>query len=237
MGGADPRPALADASCPARVVDAEGDALPLAAARNLAAASTDAGQLVFLDVDCIPARGLVRAYREALEARPALLLGDVRYLTREWDGDPSALQDRSHPHPARPPAEHREAVAPELLWSLSFGVDRDSWQRIGGFDEAYAGYGAEDTDLGFTARARGVAIERIPGAVAYHQWHESFYPPLQHLASIVDNAHRFHAKWGSWPMGGWLRAFAEAGLVDWDDHRLALLREPTAAELAAAARG
>ena len=234
MGGTDPRPALADAPCAFRVLDAGGGALPLAAARNLAAASTDARQLVFLDVDCVPAPGLVRAYRKALETRPALLLGDVRYLAREWAGDPSTLESSSHPHPARPPAERREAAAPELLWSLSFAVDRECWLRTGGFDEAYAGYGAEDTDLGFSARARGVAIERIPGAVAYHQWHESFDPPLQHLASIVDNARRFHAKWGSWPMGGWLRAFADAGLVDWDDDRLLLLREPTPAELAAA---
>ena len=36
-----------------------------------------------------------------------------------------------------------------LFWSLSFAVTGDV-VRVGGFDEAYEGYGGEDTDFAFT---------------------------------------------------------------------------------------
>ena len=75
------------------------------------------------------------------------------------------------------------------------------------------GYGGEDTDLGFTARQKGIDIWSIPGATAYHQHHETHDPPVQHLADIVANARCFRAKWGVWPMRGWLRAFADDGLI------------------------
>ena len=38
----------------------------------------------------------------------------------------------------------------------------------------------------------------------------------QHLDDILRNGSRFAARWGEWPMTGWLEAFAEAGAVSWD---------------------
>lgn len=35
-----------------------------------------------------------------------------------------------------------------LFWSLSFAVTAREFTVIGGFDEDYLGYGAEDTDVG-----------------------------------------------------------------------------------------
>jgi N-acetylglucosaminyl-diphospho-decaprenol L-rhamnosyltransferase len=49
-----------------------------------------------------------------------------------------------------------------------------------------------------------------------HQDHDSSTPPREHLREIVPNAHRFRARWGRWPMKGWLRAFADEGLVRWE---------------------
>ena len=110
----------------------------------------------------------------------------------------------------------------ELFWSLNFAVTRQTWEEVGGFDESYVGYGAEDTDLGFRARALGVPAWMVCGAEAYHQHHGSAGPPREHLHSIVANARRFHDRWGQWPMEGWLQAFAEQGLVRWTDTELAI---------------
>jgi GT2 family glycosyltransferase len=123
--------------------------------------------------------------------------------------------------------------AVELFWSLSFAVLRRTFlERIGGFDEGFTGYGGEDTDLAFSARAAGVPLAWVPEAIAYHQDHEHHDPPLHHLRDIAVNARRFRERWDVWPMEGWLCAFVDAGLVRWDGRDLEVLRDPTPAELA-----
>jgi GT2 family glycosyltransferase len=88
------------------------------------------------------------------------------------------------------------------------------WREVGGFDEAFEGYGGEDTDFAFSLRARGIPLVWVGGADAYHQYHETSSPPWQHLDDILRNGALFAEKWGEWPMGGWLAAFAEAGAVE-----------------------
>ncbi|MCP3426502.1 galactosyltransferase-related protein [Rothia sp. AR01] len=133
-------------------------------------------------------------------------------------GTVAELPGLTRPHPARPaPADGVEldAAAEEydLFWSLSFALTAGTWERIGGFDEAFEGYGAEDTDFGWRARARGVPMAWVGGAQAYHQWHPTSKPPWRHLDDILRNGEVFARRWGAWPMEGWLRAFAEAGAV------------------------
>jgi GT2 family glycosyltransferase len=102
---------------------------------------------------------------------------------------------------------------PLLFWSLSFAITAQDWLTLDGFDEAYEGYGGEDTDFGMRLSANDGHLLWVGGAPAYHQHHEVEDPPLGHLADIVDNSNRFHARWGFFPMGGWLSAFASNGLI------------------------
>ncbi len=202
--------------------------LPLARARNLGARRAfdthGAGLVVFLDVDCLAGDGLVGGYagawRSTATAGPRLLSGPVSYLDPPGPGGyvPDDLA-ASSPHPARPaPAPGQVARAEDLrlFWSLSFAVDAPTWRQVGGFDESYDGYGAEDTDLGQRATAVGVSLWWAGSARAYHQWHPVSDPPVEHLDDIVRNANRFHARWGWFPMEGWLAAFAERGLARLD---------------------
>lgn len=191
-----------------------------------AAAAVDAGAelLVFLDVDCLPGEELLAAYRSAARAHPeAILAGAVTYLASVQRPETAAdLPFLIRPHrarPALPPRETRAATAAEydLFWSLSFAVTPATWERIGGFHVGYEGYGAEDTDLAWTARAAGVEMRWVGGADAFHQWHPVSSPPWQHLDDILRNGATFHARWGSWPMGGWLDAFAAAGAIEQRD--------------------
>ena len=192
--------------------------------RNRAAErAIDAGAelLVFLDVDCLPGPELLPAYRAAARTDPAALLaGPVTYLASvQRPGSASDLPFLRRPHRARPAlplGQARTATAAEydLFWSLSFAVTPATWRRIGGFHPGYEGYGAEDTDLAWTARERGVEMRWIGGADAFHQWHPVSSPPWQHLDDILRNGATFHERWGEWPMGGWLDAFAAAGAVE-----------------------
>jgi N-acetylglucosaminyl-diphospho-decaprenol L-rhamnosyltransferase len=198
-----------------------GEALPLATARNLGAASTATDRLVFLDVDCLPDGRLVERYDAVLRThRTAIACGPVRYLQQGWGADPDApLEARGVAPSARPvPAgdDVRLGDDHELFWSLSFGVDRHTWDRLGGFDEGYRGYGGEDTDLAFRARSLGIPLAWFGGGTAHHQWHRPTRLDPRRTGEIVANARRFHDRWGHWPMTGWLTELAERGLVHFD---------------------
>lgn len=206
-------------------VPAAGRNLPLARARNAGARTAlerGAELLVFLDVDCLPAADLVAGYAAAAaDPRSAgrLLCGPVTYLEPAGPGgyDLDGLPALDAPHPARPAPRPGEIIPdenPDLFWSLSFALTAGTWQRIGGFCEDYTGYGGEDTDFARVAGRRGCGLAWVGGARAYHQWHPTQDPPVQHVADIVRNANLFHARWGSWPMGGWLEGFRRQGLIE-----------------------
>ncbi|MEJ7893834.1 MAG: galactosyltransferase-related protein [Solirubrobacteraceae bacterium] len=215
---------------------ADGAPLPLAAARNTAiAAAVDADLVLCLDVDCLPERGMLTALTAAAlqTGHGHLLCGPVGRLGPLPDeavapGPGELAESRTAattgPRPAPKPGELRDEARAELFWSLSFAVAPATHARIGGFDEGYVGYGAEDTDYGFRARREGVRLTWVGGAWAHHQHHAVSDPPVEHVQDIVRNARRFRERWGTWPMEGWLTAFAALGLVDWepDGDRLAL---------------
>lgn len=259
MGGDDPRSHVPPTPWETRFVDVEGAGeLPLAAARNAAVAASTTPGVVLLDVDCIPSRTLVASYAGAMDRFDGILMGGVRYLPAAWeaqvgvgtrspDAPPSwedaTLHQIGERHPSRPEPPNVAGTlltdAYELFWSLSFAIRRDTMlDRIGGFDSGYGGYGGEDTDFAFRARDAGVPLAWAGQAWAFHQHHDTYDPPVQHVASVLENARRFRDVWGCWPMEGWLKRFAELGLMRWDpdSDELEFVREPTNAELRAAYR-
>ena len=208
--------------------------LPLAAARNVAIAAVEADLVVCLDADCLPEPGmlgpLAAAARatggERLRAGPVGRLGPLpaeRLAPTEAELARSREAAGTGGRPVPPPGAVAAEPRIERFWSLAFAVTPALHARIGGFDEGYAGYGAEDTDYAFRARAAGVGLSWVGGAWAHHQHHPVSDPPVEHLEDIVRNARRFRERWARWPMEGWLRAFAERGLVAWN---------PAGAELA-----
>lgn len=216
------------------MVDDASHGLPLARARN-AVRQCEGEQWVFLDVDCIPGESLLRDYEAALREMPGSLhLGEVCYLpsTAQMEGWTHATLARDGV--AHPLSQYRGApgslLPHHLFWSLNFACTRAVFERIGGFDEGYLGYGAEDTDFAFSARRQGVEL-RTAAAQAFHQYHPTWRPPLNHFSAIVANAQRFHQRWQEWPMEGWLGEFVELGLVSWSAQSLQILRHPTDAEV------
>jgi GT2 family glycosyltransferase len=226
---------------PIRLVTLERTGLPLAAARNAAAHAAMGEHLLFLDVDCIPMRHLLGEMDNQLERADALICAEALYLgptdARDgWEEDHLKLSAKSHPIRAFPAKGIREEANAGLFWSLVFGIRRNRFTDMLGFDEAFDGYGAEDTDFGFRAREAGIPLLFKGGAGAFHQHHEVFDPPLQHLEDIVRNAQLFRDRWQFWPMTGWLDAFAKMGLIAMTDNRIILRRAANAAELSSARR-
>lgn len=223
---------------PSRRIDFHRDHLALADARNEGARATTGEHLLFLDVDCIPQRNLVATMDRMLTEYDALICPEVRYLGpdgAELNGD-GELMRASVRHPVRnfPDTGVRIEHNAGLFWSLAFGIRRERFDELHGFDAGYDGYGAEDTDFGFRAREAGLPLLFMGGTGAFHQHHGVISPPLQHLTDIVRNAERFHNRWGIWPMDGWLAQFAAMKLIAFDGRMLKLLRQPTVAEIQAA---
>ncbi|MEG3175579.1 glycosyltransferase [Sphingomonas sp. RB3P16] len=217
----------------------ETNGLPLAAARNRAAAAASGDRLLFLDVDCIPLSDCLGRLDAVLAEQDALLCADVRYLGPDdargtWTEHDLLTAGAPHPVRAFPTTGVRREDNPGLFWSLAFAIRRARFEALGGFDERFSGYGAEDTDFGFRAHAKDVPLLFVGGAVACHQHHTVFDPPLQHFADILRNAAQFRRIWGFWPMRGWLDAFAARGLIAMTDAELRVLRHPTQDDLLAA---
>lgn len=230
---------LPEVNFPVRVHEFPRDGLPLAAARNAAAALARSPTLVFLDVDCIPAANLVQAMT-ADATGEALVCCEVLYLPAPAPGDrfdEASLLARGVTHEVRnfPRSGLRPEANAGLFWSLAFSIRKSAFERIGGFDESFHGYGGEDTDFSFRARDAGVKLVFTGHTRAFHQHHGIHDPPLNHFADIVANAGRFQARHGFWPMRGWLDAFAERRLIapPGATGPLQVLRTPDAAEVTA----
>jgi GT2 family glycosyltransferase len=226
MGGDDPSPALSRASgFAATALAVDGDELPLAGARNSLAAAAGGELLVFLDVDCIPSRSLLAAHEAALADEDAITLGETLYLPQGFVARGAAereLRPAARRHPERvdlfpalggPRIDSRH----DLFWSLNFGLRRATFERIGGFDDSYRGYGIEDTDFGLRAARAGVPLCWLGDAVAFHQFHPPTRLRPEGMDALVDNVRRYRERWGEWPAKGWLEELGALGLVDWDE--------------------
>jgi GT2 family glycosyltransferase len=201
-------------------------ALRLGEARNVGAALAASRRLCFLDVDCVVSPGALERWCGAVDTyRSALVAPPVRYLRAGWltevGGEPPGAPAWNRASvPARRPTPSVDRVATrqeyDLFWSLAFCCDTDTFDRVGGFDTTYVGYGAEDTDFARRARHRDVPLVWVADGVAYHQHHEPSRLDARRVGELVANARRFHSRWHEWPMQGWLRELAEHGLVEWD---------------------
>ncbi|MEP1214869.1 MAG: glycosyltransferase [Marinobacter sp.] len=226
------------------VVEVPGARLPLAAARNAAAANARTERLIFLDVDCIPSPTLVENFVEQLDASGRCLLGEVRYLPGTLpqgyiaSATFSELAMHARQHPARPnvPGEGWiDEPEPRALWGLSFALTRRQYQTAGGMDETYLGYGGEETDFAEQLAAAGIRLGWCGNALALHQHHTVHTPPLDKFDDILGNAIRFYRKWGSWCMEYWLEYFVAHGLIKWSPTTtdIQILRRPTNDEIQA----
>jgi GT2 family glycosyltransferase len=204
--------------------------LPLAAARNAAVSFACYDNVVFLDVDCIPASDFLSVYDKAFANSDAIISGRVRYLTAQAMEKGDLFKRLKEYSTADPVRENVDQYPYELFWSLNFGCNKSVFWQIGGFDESFTGYGAEDTDFAFAAKSKDVAMNTI-NAMAFHQYHPSYDPPMNHLVDIVNNANAFRKKWGIWPMEGWLSKFERAGLIKWSEEDIEFKRMPSVLEM------
>jgi hypothetical protein len=206
----------------------DGNPLPLARARNYAAAQASYDQLIFLDVDCIPGRETCASLLSDLHP-DRLLMADPFYLPQPIEPLSDELfihlPTLGRPNDLRSTLSFGRSDNFNMFWSLGFAINASTFHVLDGFDEKFTG--------AYTARIHNLKLFFVDAPI-YHQYHESYSPPLNHLADIVYNAIVFHEKWRQWPMSGWLKAFEYNGYINWTDDDIQILDLPTTDEITAA---
>ena len=206
------------------VVPSDGAALPLGAARNAGAAHLDCDVLV------VPRRRLHpeprvrrrprRRARRAPRTRWRAAVSDT--CGAGWQAAGAGRRSRRAAairtrRDRRRTRDELDTDRHELFWSLNFAVRAPTWQRLGGFDTGYRGYGAEDTDLGLRARRLGIPLLWVAGALGVPPVAPADPPrPRPRATRSSPTPVASTTAVGTWPMAGWLDELAAAGAVRFD---------------------
>ena len=185
------RPSLAapsDTPLQLRVVHQEDRGFGLARARNTGARAATHEILVFLDCDMMPEAGWLTAHaRWHHAASDALTLGfrahvDVAGIDAETvRRRPASLGDLFAGRPVQRPEwieghmERTENLTSDhddlfrVVTGGNLGVARDFFETVGGYDESFTRWGAEDTEFGYRAFTQGGLLVPVPEAMCWHQ--------------------------------------------------------------------
>ncbi len=164
---------------------------------NMAASIADGEILVFANDDCEPGPGSLEALARSLHEDATA--GVVGPLGSTWDRTAWRHQEFVHPRPG----EVREC---DVVSGFCFAVRRDTFDAVGGFDEAYAPASWEEVDFNLAVKSEGLRTLAV-GADVRHEWGVSAKAPpwrtIRHngrrelLWSIHRrNRRRFLSKWG-----------------------------------------
>lgn len=148
----------------ATVVTQEDRGFRAAAARNLGASHARGEILAFLDGDTVPEPGYLAAVARHIKADPHAVVVGTR-LTGPERAEPQWLIDawRTTHHLSAP-----DDTSWRFIISSVLTCSRDFFERIGGFDGTFVGYGGEDWEFGFRAWNAGATFIHEPAAVAVH---------------------------------------------------------------------
>ncbi len=180
--------------CPVRHIWHPDTGFTAARARNLAAHQATGDYLVFLDGDCVPNWAFVKNHERLAEAgcfvNGSRVLLSERLTAQVLSGDcdlpgktalfwwPARLKGDSNKllHLLVWPWRLFRVQPQGFRWrgirSCNFGVWRDDFVRVNGFDETFEGWGHEDADL--VLRLTHLGLARKNGFMAtevFHLWH------------------------------------------------------------------
>jgi GT2 family glycosyltransferase len=205
--------------------------LPLAAARNMGITATKTNNIVFIDVDCLVSPTLFANLLIALQVDNIIAAYPLYLPIVPETGNYTELKHKAVPHPSRELIPVGKPVEHLQFWSLIFAIQKQTFEKIGGFDESFMGYGAEDTDFAMMFHKAGIKQIFVRDYVL-HQYHDKHDPPLNYFNSIIENATRYQQKWGVLPMMRWLKAFEKLGLIAIDQsENITVIQKPTESQI------
>lgn len=224
-----------------RPVQTDRRALPIAAARNLAAElAIEAGArtLVFLDDTIIPGPATLERLGEAVGGQRSAVLQaiprragdqevtspvvwrapvlDLPPLEDDALGYPmSRLHEIATRGPDALPLVPGQQVA-DTRWGLfsgeAFAMSVEDWQATGGFCTDYTGRGLQDADFAAVVRRQGGTIVWVGGADVYRQPADPVEPELQ-ARYAARHVQTWRERWDETPAHPWLDWLHEQELL------------------------
>lgn len=186
---------------------------------NQAVAQARAQYIVFLDGDTVPHPAFVSDHRQL--ARPGTFIQGHRALVRQraaaWFGLGQFARDRRHAfwlgqlegikHAFRWPWPLlRTRTDLRGIRGCNLGIWREDLVRVNGYNEAFVGWGREDSELATRLMNSGVQRLDIRGrALCYHLWH----PPASRQSLAANDQLLAHARAAD-------ATRCEDGLAKWD---------------------
>lgn len=172
------------------------DGFRAARARNLAVKHSSGDYFLFLDGDCLPMPTWVQNHRSLAERRWAVvgnrvLLSDSYsdfvlksdsavvaeglgyWFERLWNGDINRIQPLlTFPFPFW---RRWFSKSWNKLRSCNFGICREDFELVNGFDSSFCGWGLEDSDLAVRLMNAGVGVKLgYFSTPVLHLWHREY---------------------------------------------------------------
>ncbi|MDG1989135.1 MAG: glycosyltransferase [Acidimicrobiales bacterium] len=192
----------------ARVVAQERAGFGLARARNTGAADATGSILVFLDCDMVPEPHHVEAHARWHHLDDRLLtLGfrnhvDFSGITADDVAAAGSIDDLMGGRKVSSPqwiefhmTRTRDLKSADtdlfrIVTGGNLGISRDFYDYLGGSDESFTQWGAEDTELGYRAFNAGGVLVPERRALAWHQGEGASGPDPDEQRSQVEQRHK-----------------------------------------------
>ena len=219
--------------------------LPIAKARNKGMLAAKHANLAYLNVDAVVSPSLFKDGLLALKDN-AVIFTSVVFLPSERcekphsdiaknerqigylaSNDDTLPKEDNNEIPSRDQEINHGKFSDDSICSTVFFIRKADFQKTGGFDEGYAGFGLNDEDFFTHCRALGFSLEQLPTRTFAPQ-RPNYQCPVNHLLDFVHNAQRFHSKWGFYPCADVLTAYAEKGFIDsnYEENGLKVIQLP-----------
>ena len=210
--GSDPPLAPVDDSpLTVRVVHQPDRGFGLARARNTGARAAAGEVLAFLDCDMMPEATWLAAHARWHHAASDVLSIGFRAHVESVGLRPAAVRSRSGSladlfagRPVERPEWidfHMARTADLTFWSDdmfrvvtggNFGISRRFYDLVGGFDETFTQWGAEDIEFGFRAFTLGAVLVPVRDAFCWHQGPGAAPSPAEQSSLDLQRAKTAH---------------------------------------------
>lgn len=137
-------------------------------------------RLIFFDGDMVPDENFVDAMLKH-ERLDSVLLGDVK----SPPGEELSHLDKYLYSRGRYAQTGGDIILPgRFFTSNNFTISRDNFNKVGGFDKAFEGWGGEDIDFGMRLEKMSIPIKNNAEAITYHHHKRT-------IKSLVDDFYSF----------------------------------------------
>lgn len=155
------------------------------------------GELVFAyDVDLLPVGDTLDEHIELAAASPRLLLTGHRLMCSRSRVRPGEIEPEAR-RAVLAPEDKEHCMQRHLFHQERFGINpafrREVLQQLGGWDEGYRGWGAEDQDVVDRYLATGPRFARCPQLLYLHLHHEP-QADWNEMRFVMTNRERYYSR-------------------------------------------